>query len=148
MPDQLVQRLLEQVEGSHLSFVRFVGNVPCPEWEWAPDAGMQSVRDVVANLVKEEKRIVAKFAAGARGVAGSLDAKDLATPTTAAAGLRTFRGATLAAFRRALPGADTDTACRVLQSGVSLAQLDAHALAELVMLQRLIDPSRATVSPR
>jgi hypothetical protein len=31
---------------------------------------------------------------------------------------------------------------------MSLAQLDAHALGEMAILQRLIDPSRAPASPR
>jgi hypothetical protein len=144
-PDQLVSRLLEQVEGSHFSLVRFVGRVSRHEWEWAPDTGIQSVRDVVANLVREETRVAKKIAGG--GVAPP-EANGLATPAAAAASLRGLRESTLASIRRCLPAGDDDTATRLVQSAVSLAQLDAHALGEIVMLQRLIDPSRATLSPR
>jgi hypothetical protein len=145
--NSFLQRLLEQVEGSHLSFVRFVGKISRHEWDWSPDEGMQSARDVIAELMREERRVYAKVA-GAGAVTLSADGKDLASPAAAASALRSFRERTLAALQRCLPEADESAGRTVLPSAVSLAQLDAHALGALGVLQRLIDPSRARVSPR
>jgi hypothetical protein len=146
--DQLIQRLLEQVEGSHISFIRFVGRIARHEWDWSPDQGIQSAHDVALNLLREEHRLVAKVSGRSGGVPAKADPKALATPSAAASTLRTSREATIAALQQFLPIADETIAQRLVQSAVSLAQLDAHALGELVMIQRLIDPSRATVSPR
>jgi NAD(P)-dependent dehydrogenase (short-subunit alcohol dehydrogenase family) len=48
----------------------------------------------------------------------------------------------------AMAGGDEALARTLVESAVSLAQIDAHALGSLGVLQRLIDPSRAKVSPR
>jgi hypothetical protein len=135
--DTLVQHLLEQVEGSHFSLVRFVGRISRHEWDWAPDDGIRSARDVVLNLMREESRILVKCGGASKSE------PQAATPSAAATALRALREETLAAMRRGGVGAR-----EVLQSAVSLAQLDAHVLGEIALLQRLIDPSRATVSPR
>jgi hypothetical protein len=143
--DSVLQRLLEQVEGSHFSFIRFVGRIPRHEWDWTPDEGIPSAHDVVVELLREEGRIFRKLAAGPTG--RELDPQVLGTPTTAATALREIRQGTLTALRRSLSEGD-EAARTLVQSAVSLAQLDAHALGALGVLQRLIDPSRAKVSPR
>jgi hypothetical protein len=144
--DSLVHRVIEQIEGSHYSFIRFVGRVCRHEWEWAPDEGIPSARDVVAELIREEAKLAAK-AAGAPA-APTRDAGGIATPSSAATTLRSVREATIATLRRQASSPDEAAARGVLEAAVSLAQLDAHALGSLAVLQRLIDPTRAGVSPR
>jgi hypothetical protein len=145
--DSVLQRLLEQVEGSHYSFIRFVGKISRHEWDWCPDDGIQSAHDVVAELIREEARILRKVS-GTSGVASHSEPTDVGTPAAAAATLRGIRERTLTALRRTNADGDEAAARTLMQSAVSLAQLDAHALGALCVLQRLIDPSRARVSPR
>lgn len=145
--DSLLQRLLEQVEGSHYSFIRFVGKISRHEWDWCPDDGIPSGHDVVAELIREETRIFKKVS-GTAGVGSQPEPRDISAPVAAAATLRGIRERTLTALRRTNVEGDEAAARTVLQSAVSLAQLDAHALGALGLLQRLIDPSRARVSPR
>jgi hypothetical protein len=144
--DSLVRSLIEQVEGSHLTLVRFAGRIKAHEWDWAPDVGIPSAREVVAHVVREELRIAAKLGGGQPDHAPS--GAGLGTPSAAAAGLRTLRESTHDALRRALPAVDDEAARRLVHSAVALAQLDAHALGGLGVLQRLIDPTRTAVSPR
>jgi hypothetical protein len=101
----------------------------------------------VAHLVREENRLVGKFCGGS-GAVKRPEVKGPATPAAATAALRALRESTLAVFRRSLPLRDDDKACRLIQTAVSLAQLDAHALGLVSMLHRLIDPSRTAISPR
>jgi hypothetical protein len=144
--DCILQRLLEQVEGSHFTFIRFVGRIPRHEWDWSPDEGIQSAHDVVADLIREELRIFTKLEGG--GDAQPVDPSGVATPSTASSALRWVRERTLDALRRSLAGGDEALERTLVQSAVSLAQLDAHAVGALGILHRLIDPSRAKVSPR
>lgn len=146
MPSEsILLRLLEQVEGSHFTFIRFVGRVNRHEWDWAPDEGIPSARELVTELLREESRLASKIGCSA---APATDGRDLATPAAAAATLRTVRELTLAVLRRQAASKDEAAEGTVTQSAVSLAQLDAHAVGGLALLQRLIDPSRAGVSPR
>lgn len=145
--DSVLQRLLEQVEGSHYSFIRFVGKISRHEWDWCPDDGIQSAHDVVAELIREETRIFKKVS-GTLGVPSQPEPSDVSAPAAAAATLRGIRERTLTALRRTNPEGDEAAARTLVQSAISLAQLDAHALGALGVLQRLIDPSRARVSPR
>jgi hypothetical protein len=143
--DSVLHRLVEQVEGSHYSFIRFVGRIQRHEWTWTPDDGMQSAHDVVAELIREEGRVFKKIS----GTAGAApEPKDLSSPAAAAATLRGVRDRTLVALRATPVDADETAARTLVQSAISLAQLDAHALGALGVLQRLIDPARARVSPR
>jgi hypothetical protein len=146
--DSVVLSLLEQVEGSHFSFIRFVGRVNRHEWDWSPDVGIPSARDLVGDLVREESRLAAKHGAGSGLALPAFDPKDLGSPSAASSALRSLREATLAQLRRQASSADEGAARSVVQSAVTLAQLDAHALGGLALLQRLIDPSRTGVSPR
>jgi hypothetical protein len=145
--DSVLQRLLEQVEGSHYSFIRFVGRISRHEWDWSPDDGIQSAHDVVVELIREEGRVARKVT-GTAGVAMPHESRDLSSPAAAATALRGIREGTLMALRRTLNDADEAAPRNLVQSAISLAQLDAHALGALGVLQRLIDPTRAKVSPR
>jgi hypothetical protein len=104
---------------------------------------MSSARDVVVDHAREEGRILAK-APGARGSA-TPEANAFTTPGASAAIARSLREATLATLRRALPtGGGSAVVAEIV---LALAQIDARAFGELVVLQRLIDPTRAPVSP-
>src|SRR5262245_41123193 len=97
--DSILQRLLEQVEGSHYSFIRFVGKISRHEWDWCPKYGTQSAHDVVAELIREETRIFKKVT-GTAGVASQPEPRDVSAPVAAAATLRGIRERTLTALRR------------------------------------------------
>jgi hypothetical protein len=143
--DPLTHRLLEQVGGVHLTLVRFVAGIPVGEWEWSPDAGLPSAKDVAAAAAREEARLAGRVAGHAAG--HRIQERDLAAPKSAASVLRALREVTLAELGRALEGGGA-TPSRVAETAVQLAQIDSRTLAELSMLQRLIDPSRAAVAPR
>ena len=131
--------------GLALPVIRFVGKVCRHEWDWSPDDGIQSARDVVAELLPRRRAARREaVAVGGRPPPGRKRPRDAAA---AAATLRGIRETTIGTCARRV-AADEASTRAVAQSAISLAQLDAHALGALGVLQRLIDPSRAAVSPR
>src|SRR6185503_4148281 len=101
MAESVLQKLLDQVEGSHFTFIRFVGRISRHEWDWSPDDGIPSARDVVSDLVREEGRIAAKLRGEPAVATVSVALAGLATPTASAPMLRSLRERTLVALRGA-----------------------------------------------
>lgn len=135
--------LVVRAGASRTRLAAFVRDVPAEEWDWSPEDGTPSPRELVAALLVDEEARRARFVDGVRserGPRGASARHDVETPAAAARTLSAVRAATTATLAAA-PDDRREEAEALL---LSLVFGDGAAFGYVSLILRLIDPLRAS----
>jgi hypothetical protein len=115
----------------------YVRGVPDVEWEWSPEDGSPSARDVVERLLKDEASLRRRLSGAKKAAAAP--AVSCESPAEAVEALRRSWEASAEALREAEVDRP-DAACDAL---LRIVFAEGAAFGHVAALQRLIDPTRA-----
>lgn len=128
----LEEAVRKEAESARAALTAFVRSLADEEFDWRPDDGIPSAREILGGLMQDEARR-RDAAAGGRRRSGRIPPVP-SSPVAASDWLRAERAVTLEAIASA--GSPLGT------SMLPLLLNDLRAMAGIVFLQRLIDPSR------